>query len=129
MELEKYRDKSYKYTEKASEIARSMMLAGIGIVWIIRTDKEGLTLSDPELLWPLIIMAFTLMIDFSQYLLGGAIWISFYRFHEKAGVGDKDDILNDKKWRTITLYAMFYLKFALTILAYVLIIKVLFNYY
>lgn len=129
MELKNYREKSYKYTEKASEIARSMMLAGIGIIWIIRTDKNGLTLSDKELLFPLTIMAITLIVDFFQYLLGGTIWITFYKRHEKAGKKDTDDVLNTKKWRTNVLYAIYYLKFALTILAYVLIIKALFKYY
>lgn len=129
MELKNYREKSYKYTEKASEIARSMMLAGIGIIWIIRTDKSDLTLSDPELLYPLTIMAITLIIDFVQYLLGGTIWISFYKHHEKTGKKDTDDVLNTKKWRTDILYAIYYLKFTLTIIAYLLIIKALFNYY
>lgn len=129
MQLKNYREKSYKYTEKASEIARSMMLAGIGIIWIIRTDKNGLTLSDRELLFPLTIMAITLIVDFLQYLLGGTIWIAFYKKHEKAGNKDTDSVLNTKKWRTNVLYFIYYLKFTGTILAYFLIIKALFKYY
>lgn len=129
MELKEYKNTSYKYTEKASEIARQMMLAGIGIIWIIRTDNSGLSLSDSELKWPLAIMAITLLVDFSQYLLGGAIWIRFYRNHESKGVEGTADVKNDKPWRSEVLYWFYYIKFLLTIIAYGLIIKVLFAYY
>lgn len=129
MELEKYKERSYEYTAKASEIARSMMLAGIGIVWIIRTDKNGLTLSHPELLWPLMVMAITMFIDFAQYFLGGIIWIQFYRHYEKRGKNDKDDVTNEKLWRKNVLYMLYYAKFIGVIIAYILILRSLFHYY
>ena len=42
MELKEYKKKSHEYTAKASEIARQINFAGIGIIWIIRTSSDTL---------------------------------------------------------------------------------------
>lgn len=124
MELYKYKDISYKYTEKASDIARNLALAGIGILWIIKSNSD-IKLTNDLLFTPLILMAISMLVDLVQYVLGGLIWINFYTKHEKTN-SSNDDIKSDP-WRKNLLYVIYYIKFILMIIAYILIFRALFT--
>lgn len=128
MKLEDYKKKSHEYTAKASEIARQLNFAGIGIIWIIKTTFPELKLSDSQLLLPLLLISISLISDFLQYLFGGIIWIEFYKSKEKRGFSATTD-LKSAEWRNKILYIFYYAKFALMFAAYIFIIKTLFIYF
>lgn len=128
MELKEYKKKSHEYTAKASEIARQINFAGIGIIWIIRTSSDTLELSNSVVLTPLILISISLLFDFCQYFFGGVIWINFYRKKEKEGLSRDSDVLS-KTWRNKVLYGFYYLKFIFMVIAYIFIIKALFSYF
>ncbi|PKO99319.1 MAG: hypothetical protein CVU03_02260 [Bacteroidetes bacterium HGW-Bacteroidetes-2] len=128
MKLENYKKKSHEYTAKASEIARQLNFAGIGIIWIVKTTFPELKLSDSELLLPLVLIALSLVFDFLQYLVGGIIWIIFYNNKQKNGISNTADV-QTTKWRSRVLYTFYYIKFTLMFIAYLFIIKILFQYF
>jgi len=129
MELKNYKQKSHDYTSKASEIARQLNFAGIGIIWIIKTTFPELKLGSSELLIPLALIALSLLFDFLQYLTGGIIWILFYKKKEKEGISKDFDLTVENEWRSQLLYVFYYVKFILMFIAYIFIIKTLFNYF
>lgn len=128
MKLEDYKKKSHEYTAKASEIARQLNFAGIGIIWIVRTTFPELKLSDFQLLLPLLLISISLISDFFQYLIGGIIWIEFYKSKEKRGISGTTD-LKSPEWRNRILYIFYYVKFVFMVVAYIFIMKTLFVYF
>jgi hypothetical protein len=90
MKLKEFRERSDKYTEKSSEITRQLSLAGIAIIWLFKNadDKQILAniikpILDPYLKFPLVFLVLALFFDLAQYILGGTIWIKFFRGKEK----------------------------------------------
>jgi hypothetical protein len=85
--LNEYIEDFQFYSGKASEINRSLALAGVGIIWIFHNAIETkpkdpkLPLIPKELFEPLFLLAASLTIDLLQYFLGYIIWWSFYHFH------------------------------------------------
>lgn len=128
MQLKEYKSKSYEYTAKASEIGRQLNFAGIGIIWIVKTTFPELKLTDSQLLLPLVFITVSLVLDFLQYLIGGVIWIAFYKSKEKAGISQSEDV-KSREWRSRVLYVFYYVKFTFMFLAYLFIIKTLFTYF
>lgn len=128
MKLKEYKNVSHKYTAEASKIGRNIALAGIGIIWIVAQDTE-MTLGDSELTVPLILIACSLLVDFFQYILGGLLWIYFYRIKEKdENLNDESDI-KSKSWRSNLLYVLYYIKFSLMIFAFIKLTKILLDLY
>lgn len=128
MELKEYKSISHDYTAKASEIARQLNFAGIGIIWIVKTTFPELKLTDFQLLFPLILITVSMILDFLQYFIGGVIWIDFYKSKEKAGISKSADV-KSPEWRNRILYVFYYVKISSMFLAYIFIIKTLFTYF
>ena len=128
MELKEYRKSARELTGKASEIARNLVLAGIGIIWIIRSDDINLTFNDPILLIPLTGFAIALFIDFMQYVIGGYIWMKFYRKKEAEGIAGDADI-KSPPWRSEVLYWFYYVKIICMIVSFLFLIRALLSYY
>lgn len=128
MELEKYKERSHLLTSKASEIARQLNFAGIGIIWIIKSSFPTIKLSDSELLLPLILISISLIFDFLHYAIGGLIWITFYNNKIKSGSSSDADI-KSAPWRKNLLYFFYYGKLILVFLAYIFIAQTLFFYF
>lgn len=81
MNLKEARDKYYESSAKASELTRSLALAGIGIAWVF---KNGQTLKIPgELLLPCALFVFVLMLDYFQYTLATLMWSARARLEER----------------------------------------------
>lgn len=127
MLLDKYKEDSKKYTEKASEIARQINFAGIGIIWII-TSEKGIIIKDSLFIYPLFIITLSLLFDFFQYFLGGIIWITFYNNKKKEGLPINQDITS-KPWRKRIIYSFYYIKFALTLAGYIFMAIALLTYF
>ncbi len=128
MKLEKYKERSHEYTEKASDIIRNLCFAGIGIIWIFRNVDNSGSPIDGMLIYPLILLALSLLFDLGQYFIGGVIWIRFFRKREK-DPAFKDPELDVKAkpiWNK-PVYFCYYAKVVLMVGAYVLIILHLSN--
>ena len=124
MKLENYKTSGHKYTEKASDICRQLNFAGIGIVWIIITTYLDLNLADSLIIYPLVLISLSLMLDVFHYILGGYFWTSFYGKKEKEVVKADEDI-KSPRWKSNILYVLYYSKLGLMILAYIFIVRAL----
>ncbi|THA41794.1 hypothetical protein [Streptomyces sp. A1547] len=112
MKLEDARQAYYDASDKASEIARSLALAGIGIVWLL---AGGLTTSGIKLtqdqLWALILLAACLCFDLLQYLYKTIAWSWWARIKEPHAnadgeVGKAKALMNRPSWFFFTLKMM-----------------------
>ena len=128
MALKDFREVGRENTKKASDIARSLALAGIGIIWVIISGRDDVGIDDPRVITPLIFVTVTLLVDLFQYFVAGLIWLRFYRLKEAQGIKDTDDI-KSKKWRSNVIYLFFYVKFLLVVISYILIVNTLFTFY
>lgn len=133
MKLSKYREKSNEYTAKASEIVRQLSLAGVAIIWLFKSssqesDNSGQPLIDRYLIIPLISLSIALLVDLVQYIIGGQIWINFFRGKEKEYENNIDDpdIKAPDNLR-IPIYICYYLKILLLVFSYIFLIIFLAN--
>lgn len=92
MKLKEYKNDIYKFSEIASENVRKLSFAGIGIIWIFKTNEINKPLFPQELFFPLLMLALTLFFDFFQYLTAYAIWLMFYKIQETNEVDAQKDI-------------------------------------
>jgi len=122
--LKECRETFNTYSGQASEIARSMTLAGIAIVWVLReADKTNVTGKIPEaLFWPLCLFALSALFDLAQYILSALIWHHFFREKEKQGVGeavtfDAQPSINLPGWVCFTF------KLLLVFVGYIILVK------
>jgi hypothetical protein len=121
MKLSEYRKKSNEYTAKASEIGRQLSLAGVAIIWLFKNDNKNQPILAHSLLMPLILLAGALTFDLLQYIIGGQIWISFFRRKEKEAKGSDPDIKAPSNYN-LPIYICYYLKLLMLLLAYGLIV-------
>lgn len=131
MLLSEYRKRSHEYTAKASEITRQLCLAGVAIIWLFKStdDKQVLAqatkpILEPYLVWPLFFLSLAMVCDLAQYVVGGIIWISFFRKKEKEFPNSDPDIKADDSLNK-PIYALYYIKISLMILAYFFIVTYL----
>lgn len=80
--IDDYKKDYEYYTGKASEINRSLALGGIAVIWIFRSTLSGEPAIPPVLLVPLIWLVVALGLDLLQYVVGGLIWLIYYRYKE-----------------------------------------------
>lgn len=65
-----YRERFAAYAEKASEIARQLGFAGLGVVWIFKQDFKGKSSFPEPLVWPAFLIVVGLTIDLLHYSIG-----------------------------------------------------------
>jgi hypothetical protein len=79
------------FSSKASDINRSLALAGIAVIWIFKNpEKTAATLSTEsgpalsnELFWPLALLIASLILDLIHYVYGATFWKIFYEIRLK----------------------------------------------
>ena len=128
MKLRKYIENSRDYTEKASDIARQLNFAGIGIVGLILFSNREAEISNSFILFPLITISLSLFIDFLQYAVGAFLWKDFYKKKNNEGISADTDvnIEEEDEWRKKRINIFYYFKFILLVISYVLIVVLLF---
>jgi len=65
--------KKNKYTERASEISRTLCLSGLAVVWIFRTPTSTGSFLAPSLLWVAGLIVVALLVDLLQYVVGAEL--------------------------------------------------------
>jgi uncharacterized membrane protein YjfL (UPF0719 family) len=73
MKLEEIRNAYEELSGIASKINRQLAFAGTGIIWIFRVSTGEQTSLPEGLLWPAILLVFSLIIDILQYFLQSGI--------------------------------------------------------
>ena len=63
-------DKYYTYTTKLSDISRHLAFAGIGIVWIFNTSKNGGIMLDTKLIIGVLLFGVALIKDVGYDRIG-----------------------------------------------------------
>ncbi len=124
MQLKEYKNDSYEFTEKTSNIARQLSLAGIAIIWIFKITKFDKPLIPEELIMPLSLFISSLFFDFIQYLVSSLIWFFFFTFHEYKNGGNTEADIKSSEWLSLPGWVFFILKIIFLIYGYIL----LFNY-
>jgi hypothetical protein len=126
MKLKDVRDAYYTYTGKASDILRYLGLAGIGIVWVFKS-QIGDKFSLPKgLIIPTILMVVGLILDVLQYITGSIIWGAYNRHKEKQNTKENEEFLAPRKLNWPTNF-LFWAKFVSITLAYCLVLSFLKN--
>ena len=69
----------YAFSGKVSDICRQLNLAGIAVIWILRTDiaHSGGVAWTKFLIWPLALCVLGLAFDLLQYIWQTAVWGTF----------------------------------------------------
>ena len=124
MKLRKYLENSRSYSDKASDIARQLNFAGIGLVWLILSLNKDAEISDFFILVPLITITISLLVDFLQYAVGAFLWKDFYKKKINEGVSADADIniREEDVWRKKRINGFYYIKFILVLISYVIIV-------
>jgi len=124
MKLNEFKEDYQWFSGKTSDVVRQLAFAGIAIIWIFKQDGEP-PIIPRALLWPIILLAFSLAADLLQYVSATIIWGSFHRYHEKNNPKDRDIKASPKlNWPTNFL---FYTKIFFVIWAYVSMINYIFE--
>lgn len=86
MNVKEYQDCYYEMSGKASEIGRTLGLAGLGVIWIFKLESaEGVRLAQTLVEAAIWIVA-ALALDLLQYLYLAITWLAIsYVFERKHG--------------------------------------------
>lgn len=106
------------YTGKLSDFNRTLVFAGIAVLWVFKI-QNGISVSLPEeLLTPLLFFVLSLAFDLLQYLYLSIVWHILLRGKEKEKK-DPDFEFDAPKNRVIIFgYIFFYAKVASSLVAY-----------
>jgi hypothetical protein len=62
--------KKNTYTNRASEISRTLCLSGLAVVWLFRTPTNTGSALEPALIWISGLLVLALLVDLVQYVAG-----------------------------------------------------------
>ena len=128
MKLSEFRNISNNNTAKASEITRQLSLAGIAIVWLFKNPEKDSHLIDYILIYPLIFLSLALIFDLIQYVIGGYIWMTFFRQEEKKlTIDELDPEIKAPENKRNIIYLFYYAKIISMLIAYTFIFIFLFK--
>lgn len=102
-----------------SSVTRSLVLAGIGIIWIfVKTSNDIIDIPD-ELISPLFLFVISICCDLIQYFYQSIIWYIFYLYHKLCNKKDEqDEVSESEKWNIIS-WILLAAKVILMIVAYI----------
>jgi hypothetical protein len=105
----------YDFTGKASEINRSLALAGIAVIWVFKTGDGSSQKVPGELVPPAFALVVALGLDLLQYVVAATVWYFFTRSKETGGV----ETFSAPSGINLPATIFFMLKIVATIVAYV----------
>ena len=129
--IDHYKKDYEYYTGKASEIGRSLALGGIAVVWIFKTTTTDGNLTIPSILIaPLIWLVISLSFDLLQYIIGGLIWLIYYRYKEyqiKKGQIQANEDLKAPRILPLIIHIIYWSKLVSIVVAYCLLLSFLYS--
>lgn len=99
MRLADYQKTYHDYSAKASDVARQLAFAGIGLVWVFKTQEGAKTGIPSGLLLPLALFALALAFDLLQYIAATVVWgtLQWLRERELYNELDSSGIFRKRK--------------------------------
>jgi hypothetical protein len=120
MRVEEYWKAFNEFSGKASDITRQLAFAAIAVIWLFKTDAPtGNITIPPDLIWPGILIVAALAADLLHYVAASLIWGGYALYLESKhipGVERHSNLL------VLPIRALFVIKIALVIWAYILIL-------
>lgn len=86
----------YELTGKASDVNRQLGFAGIAIVWIFCSVKNGMLNIPEKLILPTLLIVISLGFDLLQYISGSIVWGWFHRYNERIGISENAEVFASK---------------------------------
>ena len=108
------------YSSVASAIVRQLALGGIALVWLIKIGKpEAAGIKwHSDLVLPLGLFAFALLMDLLQYCWGTVAWARVFANAEAENKG-LDDLISPPTWINKITFTFFTLKIVSVICSYI----------
>jgi len=122
MKIGDYWATHYEFTGKTSDIARTLMLSGIAIIWVFATAEAGAVTVPRALIWPGLMILCGLVADLLQYAVSGVIWGVVARQLEKARVPATEE-RDHSPWLSRPATAFYWVKIVLVLIAYLLLAR------
>jgi hypothetical protein len=113
-----------EYSSKASEIARTLSLSGIAVIWVLRDAGSTAPFLTPALYWPGVFFVGALAADLFHYVIGTVVWGVYHRRKELSGVA-RDAEFKAPRLLNWPINALFILKLVLVGVGYVLLLSYL----
>jgi hypothetical protein len=120
VKLQDYRDDSYAFSGKASDLNRQLGFAGIALIWLFKSDVGGHATIPTILIVAGALIVVSLTLDMLHYLIGWWTWRSFYLKKEDENVSEHADLSHDVGLEE-RITRFFLAKIAFVVAAYVLI--------
>ncbi len=106
MNLEDARGAYYRFSGKASDIARQLNFVGLALVWLFAIQGEEGSKLPSRLVLVTGLIVVSLALDLLQHLYGSAAWGIYPRLKELSGVSEGQDFAAPAKinWPTNILF-------------------------
>lgn len=129
MKLSKFKEDSYYFSGKVSDLTRQLSFAGIALIWILKKDSLNAGLEIPlKLIQPLLFFALSLSFDFLQYLYSTIVWTLFHLHHEnKLEIKTSDPDLTAPSYLNWPSWLFFIFKVIFILFAYFSVINYFFS--
>jgi hypothetical protein len=124
VKLQDYRNDSYTFSGKASDLNRQLGFAGIALIWLFKKDVSGQIVIPHILIWAGALIVVSLTPDMLHYCIGWYTWHSFFRKNEDAGVDENTELEHEPKL-VYPIIGCFIAKVVSVIAAYVVILSFL----
>jgi hypothetical protein len=132
MKLDQWKESKNKNTTKLSDVNRYLGFAGIGIIWIFKTEVGKQYGIPQDLFTPLFLFVLSLALDFGQYLYLATVWTIFFKYHEcqkKKHPDNKkyidDDIKAPEILPNLSYIIFFFPKVIINVIGYIYLFKYL----
>lgn len=120
MKLYEIREAYEALSGTLSSVTRSLVLAGIGIIWIFVKTSHGIIDIPDELTCPLFLFVISMCCDLMQYLYQSVIWYIFYLCHKSCNMKDEQvEEVSEPEELNIPSWILLVAKVILMIFAYI----------
>jgi hypothetical protein len=97
MKLQEYWNCYYEMSGKASDLARSLSLAALALIWLFKLETPAGVKLSPELILPAAFVVSSMLMDFAQYAYLALAWRIYARMLEKSDPDPEKDHLHTPK--------------------------------
>jgi hypothetical protein len=120
----KFRGDYYEHSGRASDVARTLALSAIAVVWVFKKETEASYALDPPLVASAFLAVAALASDILQYTWQAAVWGVWTRRKELEGAAE-DTPLVAPPWFNWPAMMLFAAKLGLVLCCYVVLLRYL----
>jgi len=88
MNLTDVRAAYYEFSGKTSDIARTLSLTGLAVIWIFKSDATDGPHVPNVLITPAFLLVLALILDFLHYVVATVVWGSYARYKERRNTAE-----------------------------------------